>query len=100
MQPGDAVILDMGTAQTVAKIVLDDAKSPGDYPRGYRLETSADGTTWTQAAQATEQQASYQTQGGVLAIAFTPVTARYLRLTNEGSNGLWWSIHELSVFGP
>ncbi len=100
LEPGDAVTLDMAAPQKAAKLVLDSAKSPGDYPAGYRLEASIDGKTWTQVAQATEAQTEAALQGGVLTIAFPPITARYLRVTSQGGHSLWWSIHELYVFGP
>lgn len=100
LQPGDAVTLDMAAPQKVAKLVLDSAKSPGDYPAGYRLDASMDGQTWTEVAQATEAETEAAVQGGVLTISFAPITARYLRVTSLGGHGLWWSIHELYVFGP
>ncbi|MEO7719686.1 MAG: GH116 family glycosyl-hydrolase [Capsulimonas sp.] len=98
--PGDALTLDMGKIQHVAKLVLDSAKSPSDYPRGYLLETSSDGATWTPAARADAGQAGAAQQAGVLTIAFPPTDARYLRITNEGADpGSFWSVHELMVYG-
>lgn len=99
MQPGDRLTLDMGKTQTVAKVVLDSAKSPNDYPHGYTLEASTDGLAWTPVARATQAQTEAAVQGGVLTITFAPVSARYLRLTNQGvAPGLFWSVHELTVY--
>jgi uncharacterized protein (DUF608 family) len=100
LQPGDSFTLDMAVPQQVAKIVLDNPTSPGDYPDGYRLDASMDGQTWTTIAQATEQQTVAALHDNALAIAFTPVTARYLRVTSAGGHYNWWSVDELSVFAP
>ncbi|BDI32093.1 hypothetical protein CCAX7_41440 [Capsulimonas corticalis] len=100
MLPGDQLTLDMRKVQRIARIVLDSAKSPGDYPRGYRLETSTDGAAWSEAARADAGQVSSAQQAGVLTIAITPTDARYVRITNEGADpGAFWSVHELMVYG-
>lgn len=101
MQPGDRLTLDMGAVQTVSKIVLDSTASPNDYPRGYTLEASTDGQTWHEAARATGAEAAAANQQGVLTITFPAAATRYLRITNQGASpNAFWSIHELSVFGP
>ena len=34
-------------------------------------------------------------------ITFAPVTTRWLKVTQKGKKGgLWWSIHELNLYGP
>ena len=100
MLPGDSVTLDMGKAQRVGRIVLDSAKSPNDYPRGYVVETSIDGSRWKEAARADAAQTAAAQQAGVLTITLTPADARYIRITNEGTSpGTFWSIHELTVYG-
>ena len=100
MQPGDRLTLDMGHTQKVAKITLDDAASPNDYPHGYVVEASPDGLTWKEVARATADEAAAAQQKGVLAISFPPTDARYLRITNQGlAPGLFWSVHELTVEG-
>lgn len=99
MQPGDRLTLDMGQAQQVAKIVLDSAGSPNDYPRGYVVESSADGQTWTEIARATADEVAASQKGGVVTITFPPVQARYLRITNQGlAPGTFWSVHEMTIF--
>ena len=70
LQPGDGFTLDMAAPQQVTKLVLDSAKSPDDYPAGYRLEASVDGKTWTQVAHATQAETAAALQGGVLTISF------------------------------
>ena len=99
MQPGDRLTLDMGASQRVAKIVLDSAASPNDYPRGYVAEASADGKTWTKLTRATAAEAGASQKGGVLTITFPPTEARYLRITNQdAAPGVFWSVHELTVY--
>jgi hypothetical protein len=43
---GDFFILDLGRVQNVRNLELFLGKAPLDFPRGYRLEGSADGRTW------------------------------------------------------
>jgi hypothetical protein len=49
------------------------AEGPG-FPRGYKVELSSDGSSWTQVAEGAAQGAS-------TAIAFTPAAARFVRVT-------------------
>jgi hypothetical protein len=93
MAPGDWFQVDLGASRTVSRIVLDTSASPGDFVRRYEVRVSDDGVTWSDPV---------AVGGGatVTSILVPPVTGRYLRITNQGSSGSWWSIHELSVFGP
>jgi len=100
LQPGDSFTLDMGAPQQVAKLVIDDEKSPGDHPEGYRLEASTDGQNWTTIAQATADQTIAAIQDNALPISFDPVTARYLRLTSTGGHYNYFTVDELSVYAP
>jgi uncharacterized protein (DUF608 family) len=99
LHAGDAFTLDMASPHSVGRLVLDSAKSPGDFPAGYTLESSIDGHKWFMLARATEDETRAAVQGGVLTIKFVPVTARYLRVTSSGSHDLYWSVHELYVYG-
>lgn len=94
--------LDMGRVQTVARIVLDAAGSPGDYPRRLKVEVSEDGRQWTAAASI--EHGDWAQARGVMVVTIAPVRARFVRLRQLGpegcSDGLWWSIHELRVFQP
>jgi len=85
--------VDMVTAQTFNKVVLDAGTSTGDYPRGYQLFVSNDGTNWGSAVAT----GSGTTQ--VTTITFANQTARYIRIVQTGSIGNWWSIHEYNVYG-
>ncbi|GAA2031722.1 hypothetical protein GCM10009839_34630 [Catenulispora yoronensis] len=90
--PGQWYQVDMGKTQTFDTVLLDSAAFGGDYPRGYTIQTSADGTTWTTAATGTGS-------GQQVVSTFAPQTARYLRVTQTGTAANWWSIAELNVYG-
>jgi len=77
-------------------VQLDTRGSNGDYPRGWSIRGSDDGEHWS------EPLLTGQGDGPLTRMVFaTPATARYLRIEQTGrQSGLWWSIHELSVFVP
>ncbi len=88
--------VDMGSAQTFNRIVLDAGSSAGDYPRGYQVHVSNDGLNWGSPV------ATGAGTIGVTTITFETQTARYIRVTQTGSvtATIWWSIHEFNVYGP
>src|SRR6266550_7954200 len=90
MQPGDTFQLDLGARQTFNQIVLDTTASSGDFVRQYQVFVSDDGMNWGQPI-ATGPGST------VTKILVPQVTARHIRIVNEGSAGSWWSIHELNV---
>jgi len=85
--------VDMTAAQTFNKIVLDAGSSTGDYPRGYQVFVSTDGTNWGSAV------ATGSGSSQVTTITFANQTARYIKIVQTGSVGNWWSIHEYNVYG-
>jgi beta-glucosidase-like glycosyl hydrolase/aryl-phospho-beta-D-glucosidase BglC (GH1 family) len=82
--------LDMGSQQTFDQISIDAGPYTGDYPAGYLIQVSADGTNWTDVAsgQGTSQE---------LLITFGVQTARYILIYQTGSKANDWSIAELNV---
>jgi hypothetical protein len=85
--------VDMGSTNTIYKLVLDAASSSSDYPRGYQVNLSNDGSTWGNPV-------ATGSGSAVTTITFPTNTARYVRVTQTGSvGGLWWSIHEFNAFG-
>ncbi len=82
--------IDLGQEQTFTEIVVDSSLSIGDYLRTYAVQTSDDGTTWTDVA-------AGPGRAGVTVIALPATTTRYLRILSTGSSGSWWSIHELNL---
>jgi hypothetical protein len=93
MQVGDWFQVDLGSARTFNQVVLDTTASSGDSPRGYQLFVSDDGTNWGRPI-------ATGPGSPVTRILIPQVTARYLRVVNQGDAGNWWSIHELNVLGP
>jgi fibronectin type 3 domain-containing protein len=86
--------IDMGLTNTFYGIVLDAGSSSSDYPRGYQVKVSNDGSNWGNLV------ASGAGTSAVTAISFSTQTARFVRVTQTGSvSGLWWSIHEFNVLG-
>ncbi len=101
MHTGDRLTLDMGRAQRVGSLVLDSTATPGDYPHGYLLEASDDGVAWHTLAQATAAETKAAVKQGMLTIAFPPLTTRYLRVTNQGTETTtFWSVGEVCVYAP
>jgi len=90
--PGQWLQVDLGSTQTIRRVVLDAGVDRGDYPRGYTLETSTDGSTWT-------PQVSGAGSGQLTTVDFSPTSARYVRVTQTGSSGSWWSVADLRVYG-
>jgi hypothetical protein len=86
------VQVDMGQAQTFNKVVLDTGTSIGDYAPSADVEVSSDGTNWTKVA-------SIVSDGEQIQVAsFETQTARYIKVTNTGNSGKWWSIAEFNAY--
>ncbi len=83
----------MQQAQTFDKIVLDNTWALWDSPSQYAVSLSADGTSWGAPV------ATGAGHLGLTTITFPTQTARYLRITQTGTNTLYrWSIYELEVY--
>jgi hypothetical protein len=73
---------------------LDATGSGGDYPRGYKVELSADGQTWGKPV------ATGEGKTALTEIKLPPTKTKFIRITQTGSvKGLFWSIHELDILG-
>lgn len=88
---GQTFQVDLGAAQTFNQVTLDAGTSTGNYPRGYSVSVSADGTTFG-APVATGVGSSQ-----LVTINFATTTARAIRITQTGTAANAWSIHELNV---
>jgi hypothetical protein len=88
--------VDLGRAQTFQKLVLDTTNSPNDYPRGYAVYVSNNGTDWSSLSPV----ATGAGGGPVTTITLSAaVTARYVRIVQTGSDpNWWWSIDEFNLF--
>ena len=83
--------IDLGSLRNLRQLRLDNANSPDDYPRGYKVEFSLDGQSWQTLLQKDDN-------NGPLNIAFPTQRLRYIRITLSKSDPLrWWSVHEIEV---
>ena len=90
-QDGQWFMLDLGWAKTVSSLVLDAGSSVGDYPRSYAVYVSDNDSSWGEpVAKGVGSNARFE-------MSFTPAKGRFVRIVQTGSDGLWWSIHELSI---
>ena len=90
--PGQWFQVNLGAVTSFYKIVLDSTASPNDFPRGYQVYVSDNGFTWGSPV------ASGKGTTTATTITFAPQTARYIRITQTGSTGNYWSIHEFKVY--
>ena len=77
---------------SIAGVRLDAGKSKNDYPRGYELQVSDDGKTWGKPL--VEGKGSSAMTEILLP---QPTKTKFIRITQTGRNGGFWSIHELEV---
>jgi hypothetical protein len=90
--PGQWFAVDMKAAQTFSQITLDAASSTGDYPRGYQVFVSNDGTNFGSAI------ATGSGTSQLVSITVPTQAARYVKVVQTGSAGNWWSIAEFNVY--
>jgi hypothetical protein len=85
--------VNMLAPQTFNEIAIDAGPSTGDYPRGYSVAVSSDGSTWTAVAAGTGS-------SQVITATFSQQTAQYIRVTQTLSAATtnWWSIAEFNVY--
>ena len=89
---GEWYQIDFGSARTLAMVTVQTpADSKWDYPRGYTLAVSANGTTWTTVGTGIAY-------GWKRPISITPQSARYIRITQTGTAPQWWSIDEVTAY--
>ncbi|HEY5583696.1 MAG TPA: RICIN domain-containing protein [Ruminiclostridium sp.] len=93
---GQSFTIDMGSSQYITRLLLN--SSNGDYPRGYQVFVSNDGTNWGSAV------ASGVGKSDDIDIIFdiscSSPNGRYIKIVQTGSDPIhWWSINEANVFG-
>jgi glucose/arabinose dehydrogenase/mono/diheme cytochrome c family protein len=94
--PGMWLQIELPKALPLAGLVLDTARSKGDWPRGWKIQLSQDGQQWDKPI----LEGSSPTT--VTEFIFPKAqTARFIRITDTGTvKGLYWSIHELEILEP
>jgi len=88
-QPGQWFTVDLGGEFTFNYLILDVGSSTGDAPVEYAVYTSNDGEEWGKAI------ATGKKGNGI--ISFEKQTASFIKIEQNGSDGLYWSIHEMFV---
>jgi hypothetical protein len=89
--PGQYFQIDFGGTVSLTQVVLDATNNAGDYPRGYDIALSANGTTFTTVA------TNAANTNIVVTETFGAAQGQYLRITQKGTFGNWWSIDELRL---
>ena len=90
--PGQWFQVDMKRTQTFDKVVLDNTWALWDSPKSYEVTVSDDGQHWSAPV------AQGEGHLGITTINFPIQTARYLRITQSGTDPLYhWSIFEIDV---
>lgn len=62
------------------------------FPRGYRIQVSTDGTTWSAPI------AEGQGAPGTMAITFAPVTAKFVRFTSTAADPAPWGMRLVRLY--
>jgi hypothetical protein len=90
--PGMYFQVNMGSAQAFSQIEMDSGGYAGDYARGYNVEVSSNGSTFTSVATGTGT-SSPET------VTFTAQTAQYIRVVlTAGTTTNWWSMVSFTVY--
>lgn len=85
--------IDMGKPFEVSRLTIDTTDSKNDFPKKFELRKSDDGVKWSDPIYSGDGQT-------VINIDMPAKTVtRFFRLTQKTSQGGFWSIHELGVYG-
>ncbi|MCR9200169.1 MAG: discoidin domain-containing protein [Planctomycetaceae bacterium] len=93
--PGMWLTIELPEPVHVASLTLNTQGSDLDYPRGYQVQTSLDGESWT------DTMAEGRGDNPITTIELSlPAPTRFLKITQTGHvSNKYWSIHELSLRG-
>jgi glucosylceramidase len=89
--PGQYLQVDFGRAIPARQVVFDTGASTGDYPRGYTVQTSVNGTNWGTVADG-------QGTGQFTPVALTGRTIQYIRITLTTAEPNWWSVADVRAY--
>jgi glucosylceramidase len=90
--PGQYLQVDLGRPEPLARFVLDTGASTGDYPVGYAVTVSRDGTNWSAPV------ATGAGTGQLTTISLDGRPVRYVRVTLTASSGSWWSVADVRAY--
>ena len=92
--PGMWVQVELPKLSKINRVLLNSATSSRDYPREYQVQSSTNGKDWS------ETLAEGEGKHPITDISFPTIDAKFLKITQTGkANGLYWSIHELEIYG-
>jgi glucosylceramidase len=90
-QPGQYLQVDLGRLEPIRQIVFDTGSGTGDYPRGYRVQASSDGTAWSTVADGSGS-------GQLTAVPLSGAPVRFVRMTLTQASGSWWSVADVRAY--
>ena len=94
-KPGMWFQIELPEAVAVSGLILDTTGSNGDYPVGYTVHVSKDGSKWGKpVAKGGKKHGKTR-----MTIDFPEQIVRFIKITQTGSKSSFWSIHELQVTG-
>jgi glucosylceramidase len=91
--PGQYLRVDLGTTIPAHQIVFDTGASTGDYPRGYTVQTSANGTDWNTVLSDGQGTGQFTT----IDLPGSPIQYVRLTLTTADPND-WWSVADVRAY--
>jgi len=92
--PGQYLQVDLGRPERLVQLVLDTGASTGDYPAGYSVTVSQDGSDWSAPV------ATGAGSGQLTTIGLNGRPVRYVRVTLTASSGSWWSVADVRAYVP
>jgi glucosylceramidase len=90
--PGQYLQVDLGRPERLARFVVDTGASTGDYPAGYSVTVSLNGTDWSAPV------ATGAGSGQITSISLDGSPVRYVRVTLTASSGSWWSVADVRAY--
>jgi glucosylceramidase len=91
--PGQYLQVDFGASIKARQVVFDTGASVGDYPRGYEVQTSTDGTHWSTAVAAGTGSGQFTT------VNLSGGAVRYVRMTLTAADANdWWSVADVRAY--
>ena len=106
-QPGQEITADLGGVTAVAQVVPALGTFVTSFPRQLLVETSPDGTTWTEAWNGGVLPETFEAvlrnpMAARVVLSFQPRPARYVRLRLESREEVTpWAVAELEIWsGP
>jgi glucosylceramidase len=91
--PGQYLQVDFGTTIPARRVVFDTGVSTGDYPRGYTMQTSTNGTDWNTVLSDGHGTGQFTT------IDLDGRAIQYVRMTlTTADPNDWWSVADVRAY--